>query len=93
METISSDDPDCIIQESTIQPFKVSSSVFSKFPALGNLSTKNRRTGFIFLSFKSRQVSLDRLFSGPYLRQEGGIESKTGPVTGLPVEQGFPCPV
>jgi hypothetical protein len=32
---------------------------------LGNLSTKNRLTDrFFFLSYKSRQVSLDRLFSG-----------------------------
>ena len=38
---------------------------------LGNLSAKNRlRTGFSVKSSKSRQVSLDRLFSEPNFRQK-----------------------
>jgi hypothetical protein len=40
---------------------------------LKNLSTKNRLTDRFFIPelYKSRQVSLDRLFSEPYFGQEG----------------------
>ena len=54
-------------------------------------SATNRLTDrFFFLNVKSRQVSLDRLFSDPYLRQEDriGLKQKTDPVTGFTAEQG-----
>ena len=49
----------------------------------------------LFLSSKSRQVSLNRLFSRTFVRQKGriGLRAGTGPVTGYQDEQGFPCPV
>ena len=47
---------------------------------LGNLSTEKQADGQFYLSLrsKSRPVSLDRLFSAPYLRQEGrtGLKSR-----------------
>jgi hypothetical protein len=36
------------------------------------------RTGFLFQKSTSRQVSLDKLFSGPFSRQESRMWQKTG---------------
>ena len=45
--------------------FKLSRFSQRRISGLGNLSTKNRLTDrFLFLCSKTRQVSLDRLFSG-----------------------------
>jgi hypothetical protein len=50
-------------------------------------------TGFLFLSYKSRQVTLDRLFSGLFFKQEGRIDLRpeTESLTGFKTGQGKPC--
>jgi hypothetical protein len=66
------------------------SRCYYKIPGLGNLSSKNMLTGFLFLSSKSRQVSLDSFFQSQISDRKSEKGSKTGPVVGFPAEQDLP---